>query len=710
MSRSIPTLALLIALALTASTTSAQGKLESSFVRSDGSLRSASAATAVTTPGAPILFGAGGSTTITQNASQDIVPLTGIACPTPPNSWYRVFDLSTFGLADGIDVTSVDIGIQEIGPSGATAVNLYRLSGAFTQANLALVGTAPLVVSSADNLSLVNVPITGSFESGDMLVVEWAVPFAGAYFGGNAAGQTGPTYIRAAGCGAAEPADLATLGFGFPDAHWVVNVTGTTAPIVGPSLHVPGTVAFGDVAVGETSETETVSITNNGTEAVTITSITASGDAAFTVTMTGTDLTLDPGQSTTLTVTFAPTAHGDVTGTITIVSNAPNSPQTINLSGTGFSPPPNDNFADAIEITETGTYTGTNVAATVEGGEEQPVCSVAAAGTGGVSVWWVYTPAGDGLLSVDLAASDYDTSLAFYQEDGTLIACNEDGNPDFTSVLTDVLVTGGRAVYIRVGGYRDANQGNISFDLSFMANGLVTSAIPAGDTTGEPTWNRPFTDGIGTSGSCSLSSSATAVSYEARSFIVATDSVYTITTDYTGTPDFDGFLFLYRGAFNAADPCLNLVALDDDFEGQGGSQFANFDLMTGQYTLVVTGHSNDDFGTYTGDVVGPAAVRFISNPLAGEGTPGMGQTMLTASPNPVSSSARVRLAVETAQDVTVAVYDMTGRQIATLFQGAVAAGQALDLGLDASALPAGVYAVRATGDAVNLTQRVTVVR
>jgi len=48
----------------------------------------------------------------------------------------------------------------------------------------------------------------------------------------------------------------------------------------------------------------------------------------------GTQLT--PGQSATLTVKFAPTTPGVVSGaSITITSNATNSPTTISLSGTG---------------------------------------------------------------------------------------------------------------------------------------------------------------------------------------------------------------------------------------------------------------------------------------------------------------------------------------------------------------------------------------
>jgi hypothetical protein len=45
--------------------------------------------------------------------------------------------------------------------------------------------------------------------------------------------------------------------------------------------------------------------------------------------------TLTPGQTATLNVTFAPTAAGSVTGSVSVASNASNAPATIALSGSG---------------------------------------------------------------------------------------------------------------------------------------------------------------------------------------------------------------------------------------------------------------------------------------------------------------------------------------------------------------------------------------
>src|SRR5207245_44353 len=64
-------------------------------------------------------------------------------------------------------------------------------------------------------------------------------------------------------------------------------------------------------------------------------------------------LTLGAGQSSTLSVQFAPTATGSVSGSLSLVSNAPNSPSTIALSGTGVQPqlsvaPPSVSFGNVL--------------------------------------------------------------------------------------------------------------------------------------------------------------------------------------------------------------------------------------------------------------------------------------------------------------------------------------------------------------------------
>src|SRR5437870_5044187 len=96
---------------------------------------------------------------------------------------------------------------------------------------------------------------------------------------------------------------------------------------------VPPSASFGDVAVG-TRNSQTITLINSGTANVTISQATPSGNG-FSMTGLTVPLTLSAGQRTSFNVAFAPISAGSVTGSLSLVSDAPNSPSTIALSGTG---------------------------------------------------------------------------------------------------------------------------------------------------------------------------------------------------------------------------------------------------------------------------------------------------------------------------------------------------------------------------------------
>ncbi len=72
------------------------------------------------------------------------------------------------------------------------------------------------------------------------------------------------------------------------------------------------------------------------------------------------------------------------------------------------------------------------------------------------------------------------------------------------------------------------------------------------------------------------------------------------------------------------------------------------------------------------------------------------------------SEAVVDLSVERAQDVTVAVYNLLGRRVATLMSGTV--DGSVSLRLDGGSLASGVYFVRAEGETFSATRQVVRVR
>jgi len=91
-------------------------------------------------------------------------------------------------------------------------------------------------------------------------------------------------------------------------------------------------VSFGNVTVGS-STSQLVTLTAAGTADVKISSVTASG-SGFSVSG-GSNVTLTPSQSVTISVAFQPSAAGSATGKLTVSSNASNSSLGISLSGDG---------------------------------------------------------------------------------------------------------------------------------------------------------------------------------------------------------------------------------------------------------------------------------------------------------------------------------------------------------------------------------------
>jgi len=121
-----------------------------------------------------------------------------------------------------------------------------------------------------------------------------------------------------------------------------ISVSGTgTNPALPPTqsyLLTPGasSLSFGSALVGS-STSRALMLTNTGKGNVSISQVAATG-VGFTVTGFSGGVTLAAGQSLSLTASFSPAAAGAVAGSISVASNATNSPATISLSGTGVQP------------------------------------------------------------------------------------------------------------------------------------------------------------------------------------------------------------------------------------------------------------------------------------------------------------------------------------------------------------------------------------
>ena len=120
-----------------------------------------------------------------------------------------------------------------------------------------------------------------------------------------------------------------------PGAAYVFE-SASSQPVVTLS---PTSLSFGNEVVNGTSAAQTVTLKNTGTDTLTISNIAAS--ANFAISANTCKATLKAGKTCKVSVTFAPTKMGSVTGTLSFTDNAPNSPQTVALSGTGITGTPN---------------------------------------------------------------------------------------------------------------------------------------------------------------------------------------------------------------------------------------------------------------------------------------------------------------------------------------------------------------------------------
>jgi hypothetical protein len=110
-----------------------------------------------------------------------------------------------------------------------------------------------------------------------------------------------------------------------------ISLTGSSAQ---PGLSVtPVSFAYGSVTDGQT-KSQTFTLTNTGTASLTISQLSVSG-TGYSLSGLVTPSTIAAGASATFSATFAPTTAGSLPGTITIASNAPSSPTTVSLTGTG---------------------------------------------------------------------------------------------------------------------------------------------------------------------------------------------------------------------------------------------------------------------------------------------------------------------------------------------------------------------------------------
>jgi Putative Ig domain/Abnormal spindle-like microcephaly-assoc'd, ASPM-SPD-2-Hydin len=113
-------------------------------------------------------------------------------------------------------------------------------------------------------------------------------------------------------------------------------------PAAAPAVaFTPTSLTFAAQAIGTTSAPQSITVTNTGNAGLFINSAAVPNTLDFTEVSDGcSGLTLAAGTSCSVSITFSPTLSGTRSAAFTLTDNAPNSPQTVALtgSGTGTSP------------------------------------------------------------------------------------------------------------------------------------------------------------------------------------------------------------------------------------------------------------------------------------------------------------------------------------------------------------------------------------
>jgi Protein of unknown function (DUF1573)/Abnormal spindle-like microcephaly-assoc'd, ASPM-SPD-2-Hydin len=150
-----------------------------------------------------------------------------------------------------------------------------------------------------------------------------------------AAGQSVPVSVNFTPNAAGSFTATATVTSNASDTSMTLSLsgTGTSGSQTGDLGSNPSSEAFGSVTIGS-QPSQIFTLTNNGSANVDISAVSITG-TGFQLSGITPPLTLASSQSTTFKVVFAPQSTQAVSGSVTITSDASNSPLTVGLSGSG---------------------------------------------------------------------------------------------------------------------------------------------------------------------------------------------------------------------------------------------------------------------------------------------------------------------------------------------------------------------------------------
>lgn len=186
--------------------------------------------------------------TLTQTVVGSISDGNSIACQpkipgvTRPNSYYRVFALSDYGIATTLHVTEVAFAIEDAtsgaGPDQPATINVGTYGVTPVGDTLDLLQVRPISSTPIripdGHLGRMAVPVAADIPATTNLIVELAIPADAQvqnefFIGTSTDGERKPGYLRAQTCGFANPTTLQRIALDkhLGDIDIILTVTGT---------------------------------------------------------------------------------------------------------------------------------------------------------------------------------------------------------------------------------------------------------------------------------------------------------------------------------------------------------------------------------------------------------------------------------------------------------------------------------------------------
>jgi hypothetical protein len=237
----------------------------------------------------------------------------------------------------------------------------------------------------------------------------------------------------------------------------------------------------------------------------------------------------------------------------------------------GYSAPANDQCYGAIPLGSCSAYSMHTGGAT-SAGDPTPTCRPSF----GNGVWFVYTPASSGTVSISTCGSGFDTVLEVYTGScGSLtsVACNDDYGPICpTDVQASVsfTATAGNPYYILAGGYAGAYGPllirvlDTQLPTAICPGNIVADADVGQNSKANVTFSASVTDNCpGASVSCNPPSGST--------FLVGTTTVTCTATDTSGNTSQCSFTVTIRALRPSNDDFANAAVLGGATGNTSGS-------------------------------------------------------------------------------------------------------------------------------------------